>query len=585
MAVTGGLELALNCDFLVASERARFADTHARVGVHPLWGLTVLLPQAVGMRRAREMSATGNFIDARRHWHGASSTMSSPTRSSSPSPGDWPPTSSRATSEQSAPSWPPTKKRAVFREQKPGMSRPAARRCSSAAVSIRKTSSGADAPSWTGAARRPDRITVVGRAEFHWTGPTTRWRLHSGGAGVGRGPQPEHWVAMGDTAGDTMNVEAPETASLWSSLVEARSRRLETDGRWNAPVTFDGRGPESLLTQDGRKVVTFASDDYLGLSVHPAVVAAAHEALDHWGTGSGGSRAVTGSRPVHEELEAALAAWTGTERAAVFSTGYAANLGVLSAFGDSGVRICSDEHNHASIIDGGRLSHAEVAVYRHRDVAHLETLLRAAKGPALVVTDVVFPMDGDVAPVAEIAAACRRHGALLVLDEGRAVVGHDLAGQLAGVDVLRVGTLSKTLGSLGGFVAGRRAFVDLLVNRAHSYRFATAPTPPDSAAALAALRVLSAPEGERLRTRLANHIERVSPGHPSQIIPIVLGSDEQVAAASAALRERGVWVPVVRSAAGTARLRVTLTAAHTSDHIALLLDVLASVPSSPEATP
>jgi 8-amino-7-oxononanoate synthase len=386
-----------------------------------------------------------------------------------------------------------------------------------------------------------------------------------------------------------MNVETPETASLWSSLVQARSRRLEADGRWLAPVTFDGRGPEGLLTQDGRKVVTFASDDYLGLSLHPAVVAAAHEALDHWGTGSGGSRGVTGSRPVHEELEAALANWTGTERAAVFSTGYAANLGVLSAFGDSGVRICSDEHNHASIIDGGRLSHAEVAVYHHRDVEHLETLLRAATGPALVVTDVVFPMDGDVAPVAEIAAACRRHGALLVLDEGRAVVGPavgpDHAAQLAGVDVLHVGTLSKTLGSLGGFVAGRRAFVELLVNRAHSYRFATAPTPPDSAAALAALRVLSAPEGERLRTRLANHIERVSPGHPSQIIPIVLGSDEQVMAAAAALRERGVWVPVVRSPAGTARLRVTLCAAHTSDHIALLLDVLASVPSSPGPDP
>jgi 8-amino-7-oxononanoate synthase len=383
-----------------------------------------------------------------------------------------------------------------------------------------------------------------------------------------------------------MSVEASTTTSLWSSLVQARGRRLEAGGWWRAPVTFDGRGPEGLLTEDGRKVVTFASDDYLGLSRHPAVVAAAHEAIDRWGTGSGGSRLVTGSRPVHEELEHALATWTGTERAAVFPTGYAANLGVLSAFGDSGVRICSDEHNHASIIDGGRLSHAEVAVYRHRDLEHLEDLLSEATGPALVVTDVVFPMNGDVAPVKDIAAACRRHGALLVLDEGRAVVGPDvgtdLSTDLADVDLLRVGTLSKTLGSLGGFVAGRRAFIDLLVHRASSYVFTTAPTPPDCAAALAALRLLSTPEGERLRTRLANHIEHVAPGHPSQIIPIVLGDDEQVLAASSALQEHGVWVPAVRPRTGTARLRVTLSAAHSSEHITLLLDALASVPSSPD---
>jgi 7-keto-8-aminopelargonate synthetase-like enzyme len=258
---------------------------------------------------------------------------------------------------------------------------------------------------------------------------------------------------------------------------------------------------------------------------------------------------------------------------------------VLDAFGDRGVRICSDELNHPSIIDGARLSHAEVAVYRHRDVGHLEALLREATGPALVVTDVVFSMDGDVAPVRDIAAACRRHGALLVLDEADAVLGPDPGPELADVDVLRVGTLSKTLGSLGGFVAGPRPFIDLLENRARSYIFSSAPTPPDTAAALAALRMLSTPEGDRLRTRLANHVEHVAPGHPSPIIPIVLGSDERALAASAALREHGVWVPAIRPptvAPGMARLRVTLSAAHTSAHIALLLDALAAVPSSPD---
>jgi 8-amino-7-oxononanoate synthase len=375
-----------------------------------------------------------------------------------------------------------------------------------------------------------------------------------------------------------------DTVSLWPSLVDARTQRMVTEGRWRGPLTFDGRGLEGLLVEDGQKVVTFASNDYLGLSLHPAVVAAAHEALDHWGTGAGASRLLTGTRPVHGDLETELAAWKSTERAAVFPTRFAANLGVLDAFGDHGVRICSDELNHASIIDGARRSHAEVAVYHHRDVEHLEELLREATGPALVVTEVVFSMDGDMAPVGDIAAACRRHGALLVLDEAHVVFSPYGAEDLEGVDVLHVGSLSKTLGSLGGFVAGRLAFIDLLVNRAQSYIFSTAPTPPDAAAALAALRLLSTPEGERLRTRLATHIEHVAPGHRSPIIPIMLGSDERAVKASAALRDHGVWVPAVGPpvvAPGTARLRVTLSAAHTSDQITLLLAALAAVPASP----
>jgi 8-amino-7-oxononanoate synthase len=380
------------------------------------------------------------------------------------------------------------------------------------------------------------------------------------------------------------------TASLWSSLVEARSRRLGREGTWNGPVTFDGRGPEGLLTEEGRKVVTFSSDDYLGLSLHPAVMAAAHEALDRWGTGAGGSRLVAGSRPVHEELEAALASATGTERVVVFPTEFAATLGVLGAFGDRGVHILLDEHNQTSVVDVQRLAQAEVAAYRHRDVAHLESLLTEATGPALVVTDVVFPMDGDIAPVRDIAALCRRHGALLVLDETRVVLRPDLGAELstapAGDDVVRVGSLGTTLASLGGFVAGPRSFIDLLVRRSRSYLFTSAPTPADAAAALAALRVLATPEGDRLRTRLATHIEQVTPGHPSQIIPIILGSDEQALAASAALRERGVWVPAIVAPMvpqGTARLRVTLSAAHSTEHVALLLDALASVPSSGDA--
>jgi len=378
--------------------------------------------------------------------------------------------------------------------------------------------------------------------------------------------------------------------SLWPELVEARCRQVQESGRWRRPRTFDARGPEGRLAEPTdpeapgtpgaptRRVVSFASNDYLGLSTHPAVVVAAHEALDRWGAGAGASRLVTGSRPVHAELEAELAAWKGAERAVLFPTGYSANLGVLTVFGDAGVRICSDELNHASIVDGARLANAEVAIYRHADVAHLEVLLAEAPGPAVVVSDLVFSMDGDVAPVEAIAAVCRRHGALLVLDEAHAVLGPDPAPVLGGVDVLRMGTLSKALGSLGGFVAGPRRFVELLENRARSYIFTTALTPPDAAAALCALRLVRSPEGERLRTHLANHVERVAPGHPSPIIPVVLGEEQAALAASAALLDEGLWVPAIRPPTvppGTARLRVTLSSSHSASQLSRLVAALA----------
>ncbi len=372
-------------------------------------------------------------------------------------------------------------------------------------------------------------------------------------------------------------------SATWVERVVSAAERLEAEARWRRPLTFDALGPSGVLTEDGEAVVAFASNDYLGLSAHPAVVAAAHDALDRWGTGSGASRLVTGSRPVHERLEAALARHCGMERAVVFPTGFAANLGVLTAFGDAGVRICSDELNHASIVDGARLARAEVAVYRHRDVEHLAALLRGAPGPALVVSDLVFSMDGDVAPVADIAALCRHHGALLVLDEAHAVLGPDPMPHVEGLDVLRMGTLSKTLGSLGGFVAGPRPFIDLLVNRARSYVFTTAPTPPDAAAALAALGVVSSPEGDRLRARLTGFVGRVAPGHTTPIVPVVMGSDERALAASASLRRRGVWVPAIRPPTvpvGTARLRVSLSAAHTDGQVALLVEALAEVEES-----
>jgi 8-amino-7-oxononanoate synthase len=377
---------------------------------------------------------------------------------------------------------------------------------------------------------------------------------------------------------------------VWPDLIRARLDALAEGGRWRAPREFDAYGPAGTL--NGSPVVSFASNDYLGLSAHDAVVAAGKAALDRWGAGAGASRLVTGSRPVHTELEQALAVWKGTEAAVCFPTGFAANLGALSALGGPGVRVLSDELNHASIIDGCRLSRAQLAIYRHLDAAHLSELLESdLHTPTIVVTDTVFSMDGDVAPVEEIAALCRRHGALLLLDEAHAVLGPHLPASLTsdpGLTLLRMGTLSKTLGALGGFLAGSRDVIDLMVNTARTYIFTTGLSPADAAAALAALGVLCSPEGDALVQRLATLVARVrAPEAPgtvprgddaaSPIIPIILGSEQRALEASAALLAEGLWVPAIRPptvAVGTSRLRVTLSAAHTDDQVTRLVEAL-----------
>lgn len=369
----------------------------------------------------------------------------------------------------------------------------------------------------------------------------------------------------------------------WLEWAAEQARAIRAAERWRAPRDLDAAGPEGKLAPDGRPVVSYASNDYLGLTQHPAVVAAAHAALDRWGTGSGSARLIVGSRPVHAELEAALADWRGTERAVVFPTGFATNLGVVTTFGGPGVLVCSDELNHASIIDGCRLSRARVEVYRHRDVDHLAELLGAAAPGErrVVVTDTVFSMDGDLAPVDELAVLCARHRALLVLDEAHAVLGPDP--DLAGVDdlaVLRVGTLSKALGALGGFVAGPAALTDLVVNRARPYIFTTAPTPADAAAALAGVGVVRSAEGDALTARLRTVVERLRAGHPSPIVPVVLGDEARTVAAAAALLDQGMLVPAIRPptvAPGTSRLRVALSAAHTDTQVDALARALAAL--------
>ena len=370
----------------------------------------------------------------------------------------------------------------------------------------------------------------------------------------------------------------------WGAWIDDELASIRSSGRWRQHRVFDGDG---IVHRDGegRTLVSFASNDYLGLTQHPAVVAAAHAAIERWGTGSGSARLIVGSRPVHHELEAALADWKCEPAAMLFATGFAANLGVLSALG-AGALIISDELNHASIIDGCRLSRGRVEIARHGDLDAIDRILAERdEARALVVTDTVFSMDGDVADLSGLIDVCARRDAMLVLDEAHAVLGPepDVA-QLARVAHVRVGTLSKTLGSLGGFVAGSQSIVDLLVNRARSAIFTTATTPADAAAALAALGVVRSDEGEHLRARLRDNVDRVRPHHPSPIVPIVCGHEERTLDAAAALLDAGCLVPAIRPptvARGSSRLRVTLSAAHTPEQVTMLLDALASIGLTP----
>jgi 8-amino-7-oxononanoate synthase len=383
-------------------------------------------------------------------------------------------------------------------------------------------------------------------------------------------PEEADWAVPDPAAG-------PPPAS-WAGWVTSRNSKARAKNRWRELAELDALGPRGHL---GRQpVVSFASNDYLGLSCHPRVLAAAHDALDRWGAGAGASRLIGGSRPVHQNLEAELAAWKKTDKALVFPSGFATNLGVLAALAGPGVLICGDALNHASIIDGCRLASvlgASFSTYPHRDHEAAAALVGRWPGRAVVVTDTVFSMDGDCAPVVELAEACARRGALLVLDEAHSVLGPHV-GPLPGL-VLRVGTLSKMLGSQGGFVAGPRDMVEMLVNRCRSFIFTTGLAPASAAAALAALEVLRSEEGAQLVARLERFAREVLPGRPepSPIVAVVTGSEASAVAASAALLTRGLYVPAVRPptvAPGSSRLRVSLSAAHAEAEVTSLVAAL-----------
>ena len=366
--------------------------------------------------------------------------------------------------------------------------------------------------------------------------------------------------------------------------------RIEAAGLLRRVRTLESASePEVVL--NGRRVLCLASNNYLGLASHPEVVDAAAEAARRYGAGAGSARLITGGLVLHDELEARLAAFKGTAAALLFSSGYLANLGTVAALVGPGDAVFSDALNHASIIDGCRLSRADVHVYRHADPGHLADGLAAwrrragAGARALVVTDSVFSMDGDIAPLPDIAAACERHGAVLMVDEAHAtgVVGPGGRGAVAayGLDGrvgVVMGTLSKALGAAGGFIAGSADLCAYLRNQARSFIFDTALPPATAAAALAALTVVERePERPRrarlLAARLATGLRVAGyrvPDPPAAVLPVVIGAPGAAMALSARLLDAGVLVTAIRPPTvpeGTSRLRATVMATHTDTDI------------------
>ncbi len=355
-----------------------------------------------------------------------------------------------------------------------------------------------------------------------------------------------------------------------------------------------GIGPRVLV--DGRPVLQLCSNDYLGLAAHPAVTRAAADAALEYGAGAGSARLIVGTSALHAALEREIARLKQTEAALVLTSGYHANTGVLPALVGAEDVIFSDELNHASLIDGCRLSRAAVRVYRHADPEHLGRLLRDAAGfgRRLIVTETVFGMDGDLAPLADLVRVAERHDAWLAVDEAHATGlfgrhGGGLVSELGltgAVDV-QIGTLSKALGALGGYVAGSRTLVDWVSNAARTFIYTTALPPPAVAAARAAIAVLAA-EPER-RTRVRSHAAclrerltglgyRVGPSR-SPILPVLVGDAETAVRLSDALLARGVLVPAIRPPTvpeGTARLRVAPLATHTTDDLSTAVDAFAA---------
>ena len=374
-------------------------------------------------------------------------------------------------------------------------------------------------------------------------------------------------------------LEAIEAAGLLRTL-----RRMES--------------PQQVeVNAGGRALINFSSNDYLGLAAHESLKEAAQSGVKTLGAGVGSARLISGSQSIAHELEASLAAFKETEAALCFSSGYAAALGTVPALVGQGDVVIVDKLVHASLVDAARLSGAKLRVFKHNDLADLERILQWAndrKGNTLVITESVFSMDGDLAPVRDLVQLKNRFGAWLMLDEAHAtgLYGEGRRGVAEEMGVadrveVQLGTLGKALGAAGGYICGAQALIDLLVNRARSFIFSTAPVPAQSAAAKRGVELVQSDEGEAMRTRLWANVDALKNGLIRQgwklpvvrsaILPLMIGDERNALELAERLREARIWVPAVRYptvARGEARLRVTVSAAHQPEHLDTLLRAL-----------
>ena len=385
----------------------------------------------------------------------------------------------------------------------------------------------------------------------------------------------------------------PFDADLQQRLAALREQGLYRELR----KVDSAQGPRIEI--NGRKYLNFSSNDYLGLANHASLKEASIKCIEKYGAGAGASRLICGSQAPLHELEEALASFKKVDAALTFSTGYAAAVGTITALAGKDDIIILDKLVHASIVDAARLSGAKLRVFAHNDLNDLEEKLKWAKenapqsGRTLVITESIFSMDGDAAPLREIVTLKEKYGAWLMIDEAHATgvlgnQGRGLADKL-GVSPqieIQMGTLGKAVGASGGFICGSRSLINYLVNRARSFIFSTAPVPAAAAAANAGIQIIQAAEGEERRVRLWKNLENFKAGTPdfraeisSAILPLILGEETKAVSAAAKLKEQGIFVPAIRYptvARNAARLRITLTAAHTPNDIATLTNALKS---------
>lgn len=385
---------------------------------------------------------------------------------------------------------------------------------------------------------------------------------------------------------------------IWHDL-QNQLAALERDGLKRSRRTLEAPcGPTAQL--NGRTLVSFCSNDYLGLANDPALIEAACDCAKHWGVGSGASHLVSGHLTPHAALEEALAAFTGWPRTLLFSTGYMANLAIVPALVGRGDAVFADKLNHASLIDAVRLSRADSHRYPHGDLAALEAQLAASQAKRkLILSDAVFSMDGDLAPLPELLELAERFDAWLVVDDahGFGVLGPQGRGSLAhfalpaAERIVYMGTLGKAAGAAGAFVAASETVIEWLMQRARSYIFTTGGSPMLAGALLASLQLIA--DGDARRTHLAQLAAQLREGladtrwrllpSPTAIQPIIVGDNHAVLRVADALFERGLWVPAIRPptvAPGSARLRVSLSAAHSTEQVAQLITALREIETS-----